>query len=159
MAVTVKLKSADAEKIFKNGQTGTVTFSLDDFQKICEFEKAFNEFVKWSGREVIVKGQGRTPSYNKSVKGNSGSSHLKALAKDTYFKKVSFDKARVIKYMKKWKEICEKHGIIGEAGFYPSYSYDGCTGMLHLGAYITYSKKFTNWMTDSKGQHNNYYDV
>ena len=155
--VTVKLKPTESARMFKNNQSGTVTFSLEDLHKIYIFEKAYNEFIQWTKREHIVYGQGRTPEYNKSVKGNAKSNHLKCLARDTYFKNVDFDTERVKKYMRKWRDIAKANGFVGECGFYPSYRIDGCKGMLHIGM-NTYSKTFTNWMTDSV-QHTNYYKL
>ena len=51
-----------------------------------------------------------------------------------------------IRYAKKWKEICEAHGVVGEAGLY--------TWGIHLGSSIAYSKVFYHWDTRSGRQKN-----
>lgn len=51
-----------------------------------------------------------------------------------------------IRYAKKWKEICETHGVVGEAGLY--------TWGIHLGSSISYSKVFYHWDTRSGRQKN-----
>ena len=155
--VTVKLK--DGGDMYHNGQEGTVSFTLKQLHEIYIYNKACDEFLEWTKREYYIKGQGRTTAYNKSVNGASNSSHLKCLARDTYYKGVTFDKDRVIKWGKKWKSICEKYGMVGEFGYYPYYTYEGCKGMIHIGGFITYSKSFYNWMTDGSGQHNMYFDI
>lgn len=163
MAVTCKLNTSETQQRFrdtsKGCQSGSVNLTLKQCHEIYVFEQAYDEFVKWAGREYYIFCQGRTPAANKAVGGNSSSNHLRLLARDTYFKGVTWTEERIIKYMRKWKEISQKHGFIGECGFYKNYKYNGCTGMMHIGGFITYSKTFTNWMTDSKGQHNQYYKL
>ena len=155
---TIKIKQNEVDARVHNNQTGTITLSVEDIYKVYVFEKAYKKFIDWTKRTHYEYGQFRTPEYNKQKGGIPTSNHLKGLAIDTYFKGVTFDKARIEKWMAKWRQISGEFGFVGEMGFYPEYSFNGCKGMLHIGM-NTYSKKFTNWMTDSKGQHDNFYKL
>lgn len=155
---TVKLITKDTKSLFGN-QTGSVSYSLEDFHKIYVLNKAIEDFAEWTGREHYVYCQGRTSAYNKEVGGISTSNHLKALAQDTYWKDVKWTDERFIKWAKKWKEICKYYGFVGEIGYYPSYTYKGCVGMIHLGGWIDYSKNFYHWKTTNGKQVNNPFSI
>nr|DAZ80137.1 MAG TPA: peptidase [Caudoviricetes sp.] len=86
----------------------------------------------------------RTVAYNKSVGGNSNSSHLRGVATDWGLPNVSKDD--FIKYAKKWRSICNAHGVVGEAGLYK--------WGIHLGSSVKYSKKFYHWDSRSGKQVN-----
>lgn len=107
------------------------------------------EFRVWLGKPMTVNSWYRSPEYNKKVGGNSNSNHPRGTATDISAPGIS--DATIVKYGKKWKSICEKHGTVGEIGCY-SWGF-------HLGSHINYSKTFYNWKTDSKGQHNKYYKI
>lgn len=103
------------------------------------------EFRVWLGRPMIVTCWFRTPAYNKKVGGVANSNHLTGCATD-WHTNVEITQQKFIKYADKWKEICKKHGIVGEAGLYG-------WGM-HLGSSIKYSKTFYHWDSRSGKQIN-----
>lgn len=98
------------------------------------------EFRNWLGRPMTVHAWYRTVAYNKSVGGSPTSSHLRGVATDFHTNK-DIDKEAFIKYARKWKEICKKHGVVGEAGLY--------SWGMHLGSHVKYSSLFYHW--DSRG--------
>lgn len=123
-------------------QTGTAKLT---FEAIMHAQ-CLEEFRRWLGRPMTVHAWYRTAAYNKSVGGAINSSHLKGCATD-WHTTVDIDREKFIKYAKKWKEICEAHGIVGEAGLY--------SWGVHFGSHITYSKKFHHWDSRSGKQINN----
>ncbi len=127
-------------------QTGTITLSEDAVLHAAMLE----EFRQWIGRPMSVHAWFRTKEYNKSVGGVSTSSHLKGTATD-WSTNITITEEKFVKYAKKWKAICEAHGVIGEAGLY--------TWGIHFGSSITYSKKFYNWDSRSGAQKNNAFKI
>lgn len=127
-------------------QTETVTIS----PQAIEHAKMLEEFRTWLGRPMTITSWFRTSAYNKKVGGVSTSSHLEGIATDFAINK-KIDEASFIKYAKKWKEICKKHGVVGEAGLY-------IWGM-HLGSHVTYSKTFYHWDSRSGKQKNNPFTI
>lgn len=119
----------------------------DDCQitrEAIEHADILEEFRTWFGKAMKVNAWYRTPEYNKKVGGNANSSHLRGVATDISMPNVS--QANFIKYAKKWKALCEKYGVVGEAGLY--------TWGIHLGSHITYSKTFYHWDSRSGKQIN-----
>ena len=114
-------------------------------QESYEHALMLEEFRQWLKRPIVVHAWYRTSSYNKKVGGASNSSHLKGLATDCHTN-TTITEEKFIKYAKKWKEICEKHNCVGEAGLY--------TWGMHLGSHITYSKTFYHWDSRSGKQIN-----
>jgi hypothetical protein len=108
------------------------------------------EFRQWLGRPMDVHGWYRTKAYNKSVNGVATSSHLRGVATD-WSTNVEITEEKFVKYAKKWKEICEAHDTVGEAGLY--------TWGMHLGSSVNYSTKFTNWDSRSGKQINNKFKI
>ena len=102
------------------------------------------EFRTWLGKPMKVNAWYRTPAYNKKAGGNANSSHLRGVATDWGIPNVS--QADFIKYAKKWKEICNRHNCVGEAGLY--------TWGMHLGSHVKYSKTFYHWDSRSGKQIN-----
>lgn len=102
------------------------------------------EFRKWLGRSMRVNAWYRTVAYNKAVGGKSNSSHLRGVATDWGLPNVSKDD--FIKYAKKWRSICNAHGVVGEAGLYK--------WGIHLGSSVKYSKTFYHWDSRSGKQIN-----
>lgn len=127
-------------------QTGKVYITKESMLHAQMLE----EFRVWLKRPMEVHAWYRTAAYNKSVGGVKNSSHLKGLATDWHTNK-KISQTTFIKYAKKWKEICESHGVIGEAGLY--------TWGMHLGSQITYSNKFNHWDTRSGKQINNPFKI
>lgn len=134
----------------------TKHFTLEEYQvnqtetcfitrEALEHVDMLEEFRVWLRRSMIVTSWYRTASYNKKVGGVSSSSHLKGLATD-WHTNTTITEEKFIKYAKKWKEICEEHNCIGEAGLY--------TWGVHLGSHITYSKTFNHWDSRSGKQIN-----
>ena len=110
-------------------QTSNVTLTQESYEHALMLE----EFRQWLKRPIEVHAWYRTSSYNKKVGGASNSSHLNGLA--TYWHtNITITEEKFIKYAKKWKEICNKHNCVGEAGLY--------TWGMHLGSHITYSSSF-----------------
>lgn len=125
-------------------QTGTVKLTAEAILHA----QCLEEFRRWVGRIMRVNAWYRTPAYNKKVGGNSNSSHLRGVATDWG---VSLTEEKFIKYAKKWKEICENHGIVGEAGLY--------SWGMHLGSSVKYSKAFYHWDSRSGKQINNPFKI
>ena len=107
------------------------------------------EFRQWLKRPMTVNAWYRTAKYNKKVGGNASSSHLRGVATDISMPNIS--QTTFIKYAKKWKAICKKHGVVGEAGLY--------TWGIHLGSHITYSSSFYHWDSRSGKQINKPFKV
>ena len=122
-------------------QTSNVTLTQESYEHALMLE----EFRQWLKRPVEVHAWYRTSAYNKKVGGVSNSSHLKGLATD-WSTDIKITEEKFIKYAKKWKEICENHNCVGEAGLY--------TWGIHLGSHITYSKTFYHWDSRSGVQKN-----
>lgn len=122
-------------------QTDDVTLTQESYEHALMLE----EFRQWLKRPIEVHSWYRTSSYNKKVGGVPGSSHLKGLATD-WHTNITITEEKFIKYAKKWKEICEDHGVVGEAGLY--------TWGMHLGSHIKYSKTFSHWDTRTGKQIN-----
>ena len=122
-------------------QTSDVTLTQESYEHALMLE----EFRQWLKRPVEVHAWYRTSSYTKKVGGASNSSHLKGLATD-WSTNIKITEEKFIKYAKKWKEICENHNCVGEAGLY--------TWGMHLGSHITYSKTFYHWDSRSGKQIN-----
>lgn len=102
------------------------------------------EFRQWLKRPMTVNAWYRTAKYNKKVGGNASSSHLRGVATDISMPNIS--QTTFIKYAKKWKALCKKHGVVGEAGLY--------TWGIHLGSHVTYSSSFYHWDSRSGKQIN-----
>lgn len=139
----------------------TEHFSLSDYiinqTENCEITKEamlhatmLEEFRKWLGRPMTVNAWYRTKKYNASVGGVATSSHLKGTATD-WHTNISINQTKFIKYAKKWKEICKKYGVVGEAGLY--------TWGVHFGSQISYSKSFYHWDSRSGTQMNNPFSI
>ena len=121
-------------------QTGTCYITLD----ALEHADILEEFRTWLGKAMKVNAWYRTPAYNKKVGGNANSSHLRGVATDISMPNIS--QTTFIKYAKKWKALCKKHGVVGEAGLY--------TWGIHLGSHVTYSSSFYHWDSRSGVQKN-----
>lgn len=133
----------------------TEHFTIDEYQvnqtencsitrEAIEHADMLEEFRKWLKKPMRVNSWYRTKDYNKKVGGIDTSSHLRGIATDWGIPNVS--EKTFIKYAKKWKAICKKHGVVGEAGLY--------TWGIHLGSHITYSKVFSHWDSRSGKQVN-----
>ena len=108
------------------------------------------ELREYLDEPIYVTSWYRSEEYNKACGGIPTSNHLKGTATDIYVKDLDFRK--FLKIARKWKSICERYLIVGEIGFYPD------DGFIHVGSYITYSKKFYNWRTKNGVQKNGYYN-
>lgn len=138
-------------------------FSLDEYtvnqseKASCPLTRAayehammLEEFRVWYNAPIKVNAWFRTEAYNNKVSTCKTSNHLTGCATDLGIATTS---TGFIKIARKWKEICEKHNTVGEAGYYAN-------GWIHLGSHITYSKSFYNWFTNTKGtQSNNYFKI
>ena len=110
-------------------QTSNVILTQESYEHALMLE----EFRQWLKRPIVVHAWYRTSSY------------LKGLATD-WHTNITITEEKFIKYAKKWKEICENHNCVGEAGLY--------TWGMHLGSHITYSKTFYHWDSRSGKQIN-----
>lgn len=132
-------------KEYSKNQTGTVKLTAEAILHA----QCLEEFRQWYGRPMPVNAWFRTVAYNKKVGGNAKSSHLRGCATDWGIPGVS--KEDFIRYAKKWKEICEAHGVIGEAGLY--------LWGIHLGSSIKYSRVFYHWDSRSGKQQNTPFNI
>lgn len=108
------------------------------------------EFRVWLKRPMIIHAWHRTAEENKKVGGIANSNHLRGCAFD-FHTNIEITEAKFKKYAKKWKSICAKHGVVGEAGLY--------NGWIHFGvqneAQVKANKgKFFNWDSRSGKQKN-----
>lgn len=140
----------------------TSNFSVDEYlvnqngngkinKKALIHANMLQELREYLDEPIYVTSWYRSKKYNKSCGGISTSNHLKGTATDIYVK--DLDSKKFLKIAKKWKSICERYLIVGEIGYYPD------DGFIHVGSYITYSKKFYNWRTKNGVQWNGYYDI
>lgn len=136
-----KLTEHFATKEYAVNQSGTVKLTAE----AITHAQCLEEFRRWLGRDMTVHAWYRTAAYNKAVGGAKNSSHLKGCATD-WHTTIDIDRERFIKYAKKWKEICEAHDIVGEAGLY--------SWGVHFGSSVTYSKNFYHWDSRSGKQIN-----
>lgn len=127
-------------KEYAKNQTGTVKLTAEAILHA----QCLEEFRKWLQRPMKINAWYRTAAYNKKVGGNAKSSHLRGVATDWGMPGLS--EKEFIRYAKKWKEICEAHEIVGEAGLY--------TWGMHMGSSVKYSKTFYNWDSRSGKQIN-----
>lgn len=127
-------------KEYAKNQTGTVKLTAEAILHA----QCLEEFRKWLQRPMKVNAWYRTAAYNKKVGGNAKSSHLRGVATDWGMPGLS--EKEFIRYAKKWKEICEAHEIVGEAGLY--------TWGMHMGSSVKYSKTFYSWDSRSGKQIN-----
>ena len=125
---------------YGKNQTGTVKLTAAAILQA----QCMEEFRQWLGKPMQINSWFRTAAYNKKIGGNAKSSHLRGCAADWSNPGVSAKD--FIRYAKKWKEICETHGVVGEAGLY--------TWGIHLGSSISYSKVFYHWDARSGRQKN-----
>lgn len=151
MAITVKWQGQLTEHFSLEDYTaglpkGPAHITEDAYSHAMLME----EFRRWLKRPIYVTCWFRTPAYNKKVGGVSNSSHLLGIATDWHTNK-AITEAMFIKYAKKWKEICERHGCVGEAGLY--------TWGIHFGSHIRYSKSFYNWDSRSGVQKNMWFRI
>ena len=147
----VKLSGTKFTKNFTFGdytvnQTGTLPITNEAILQATLLQ----EFRDWLDRPMNVHAWYRTKSYNKSVGGVSTSSHLRGVATD-WSTNIDISEERFIKYAKKWKEICEAHNTVGEAGLY--------TWGIHFGSSVNYSKSFYHWDSRSGKQKNNPFKI
>lgn len=94
------------------------SITLEINKKVMDFANLLEEFRVWLKRPMTVTSWMRSVALNKSVGGVANSNHLYGTACDWHTNIVITEK-KFIKYAKKWKRICKKHGFVGEAGFYP----------------------------------------
>lgn len=87
-------------------------------ERQIDFAHLLEKFRVWLKRPMTVTSWKRTAALNKEVGGVANSNHLYGTACD-WHTNIKIDVARFIKYAKKWKRICKKHGFVGEAGLYP----------------------------------------
>lgn len=113
-------------------KTGTVYVTKESMLHATMLE----EFIVWLKRPMNVTSWYRTVAKNNEVGGVPSSSHLKGCGTD-FHTNITIDNTKFVKYAKKWKKICNAHGVVGEAGLY--------SWGMHLGSQITYSKTFYNW--------------
>ena len=122
-------------------QTSNVTLTQESYEHALMLE----EFRQWLKRPIEVHAWYRTSSYNKKVGGAPNSSHLKGLATD-WSTDIKITEKKFIKYAKKWKTLCSKYGVVGEAGLY--------SWGIHFGSHVKYSKTVYHWDSRSGKQIN-----
>lgn len=113
-------------------------------REAIEHADILEEFRTWLGKPMKINAWYRTKEYNKKVGGNANSSHLRGVATDWGLPNVS--QADFIRYAKKWKALCSKYGVVGEAGLY--------SWGIHFGSHVKYSKTFYHWDSRSGKQIN-----
>lgn len=86
----------------------------------------------WYAKPMIVNSWYRTPQWNRKVGGISTSNHCLGTATDVATGPVT--DLQWQHFCDKWRQICEKHGVVGEILRYPTF--------IHFGSQISYSKKF-----------------
>ena len=130
---------------YAKNQTGTVKLAAAAMLQA----QCMEEFRQWLAKPMTINSWFRTAAYNKKIGGNAKSSHLRGCAAD--WSNPGVTAKDFIRYAKKWKEICETHGVVGEAGLY--------TWGIHLGSSISYSKVFYHWDMRSGRQKNQPFSI
>lgn len=113
------------------------------------------EFRVWLKRPMIVTSWYRTEKANKMAGGISTSNHLRGCATD-WHTNIEITSSKFIKYAKKWKAICKKHNVVGEAGLYKwgiHFGYQNANQVKINGG------KFFNWDSRSGKQKNNAFKI
>ena len=90
---------------YAKNQTGTVKLAAAAMLQA----QCMEEFRQWLAKPMTINSWFRTAAYNKKIGGNAKSSHLRGCAADWSNPGVSAKD--FIRYAKKWKEICETHGL------------------------------------------------
>jgi GH25 family lysozyme M1 (1,4-beta-N-acetylmuramidase) len=140
-----------SEYAVENGNT-TITIN----ERAYKFAQCLEEFRVWLERPMIVTSWRRSVALNKQVGGISTSNHLTGTAAD-WHTNIPVNKEKFVKYARKWKRICKKHGFVGEAGLY--YDKDGNPWFVHFGIQNEAQAKangykFINWFTQNGKQKN-----
>lgn len=148
----LKLSGDNLTKNFSYGE-----FTVDCSNETCKLSyKAMlhahllQHLRDYLNKPVYVSSWYRTKKYNSKIGGVPDSNHLTGCATDIYFS--SLNQRSFIRVAKKWKKLCEEHGVVGEIGYYPD------DGFIHVGSSIRYSDTFFNWRTKSGKQTNGYFD-
>lgn len=129
-------------------QTETIELTPKQWAKVQKHWDLIQQFREWYNKPITVTSGIRGPIYNKNCGGISSSNHLTGTACDLSIK---CDDTEFVRLAKKWKSICNKAGVVGEAGHYGTF--------IHLGSQITYSTKFYNWKKVNGVQKNMYYKI
>lgn len=79
--------------------------------EVVTFAQMLQEFRNWLRSPMQVNSWYRTPYINHKFGGSKNSAHLDGRACDVVFKNMTDEQFN--KYAKKWKQICEQHGMIG----------------------------------------------
>ena len=90
------------------------------------------ELRVWYGKPMAVNSWYRSPQYNRIAGGIASSNHLRGTATD--IKTGPLTDAQFANLSRKWRQICEAHGVVGEILRYSTF--------VHFGSNITYSKTF-----------------
>lgn len=145
------------------GKQLTKNFTFGEYQTDCSDEVCFltdkallhahllQHLRDYLDRPVFVSSWYRTKSYNSKIGGVPDSNHLTGCATDIYFSRLRY--SSFIRVARKWKSLCESHGVVGEIGYYPD------DGFIHVGSSIRYSDTFFNWKTENGKQINGYYNT
>lgn len=88
------------------------------------FVTMLQEMRTWMEQTMAIYSCYRQPAFNARVGGDKRSAHLHACAADWHIKHTQTQREHV---RDKWRQICERRGIIGAINFY--------TGGYHLEAY------------------------
>ena len=88
------------------------------------FVTMLQEMRTWMEQPMAIYSCYRQPAFNARVGGDKRSAHLHACAADWHIKHTQTQREHV---RDKWRQICERRGIIGAINFY--------TGGYHLEAY------------------------
>ena len=128
-----------------NGNT-TITIN----ERAYEFAQCLEEFREWLKRPMYITSWRRSKDLNQRVGGIATSNHLTGTAAD-WHTNISIGPEKFVKYAKKWKKICKKHGFIGEAGLYGTFVHFGIQNEAQAKAN---GYKFINWDSRSGKQKN-----
>ena len=99
MAVTIKLTGLTDHfslSEYSKHQAGTVEVSAEALLHA----QCLEEFRRWLGKPMTINSWFRTSAYNKKVRGNVNSSHLRGCASD--WGKPGVSEKDFIRYAKKW---------------------------------------------------------
>lgn len=84
-------------------------------EDIRQFAGMLQELRKWFNKPIKVNSWYRTAAYNKRCGGSANSLHLKGLAMDWG---INHNQTQHENVQAKWREICEKHHIVGGINHY-----------------------------------------
>lgn len=108
------VKNFTLEEMANNLTTDSVKLVLTP--EVVRQANMMQELRDWYGEPMKVNSWYRTKEFNKKKNGDVHSCHLDGIATDIAFTSIS--SLNRGKFIVKWRQICEKYGVIGGVSIY-----------------------------------------